>query len=186
MNIGIFGGTFDPPHLGHLTAAERVLEAKLAAEVWFIPCLAHRFGKSPADFSHRLAMCRLLIAGRAGMRVSDIETAVNRPGYTIDLVHRLMLDYPEHSFWLIAGSDIYHQKNKWHRYDEIASLAPPIFIERRGEAPIPEPVLEAPPDISSENLRAALARGESPIDKMPSAVIEYIRNNRLYLNKTDS
>jgi nicotinate-nucleotide adenylyltransferase len=184
MNIGIFGGTFDPPHLGHLTAAERVLDAGLAEEVWFIPCLAHRLGKSPADFSHRLAMCRLLINGRAGMRVSDIEASVNRPGYTIDLVHRLMQDHPEHRFRLVAGTDIYHQKDKWHRYDEIAALAPPIFIARRGEAPIPEPVLKAPPGISSESLRAALARGESPSDKMPPAVIEYIRDKGLYRSKS--
>ena len=180
MIIGILGGTFDPPHNGHLIAATRVLDAELTDEVWLIPCLAHRFGKAPADFEHRLAMCRLLIAEQPNLRVSDIEVTVNRPGYTIDLVNRLRADYPGDTFRLIAGTDIYHQKSAWHRYDEIAALAPPIYVERRGEAPIPEPTLAPPPNISSHELRDALQQGERPEDRMPGSVIDYILANGLY------
>lgn len=180
MMIGILGGTFDPPHLGHLIAAKNVLAAGLADEVWLIPCLAHRFGKAPAPFDHRLAMCRLLIEGHLNLRVSDIEVTVNRPGYTIDLVHRLMQAHPENEFRLIAGTDIYHQKDLWHHYDEIARLAPPIYVARQGEPPIPEPVLPAPPDISSHKLREAIAWGETPEDKMPRTVIDYARALGLY------
>ncbi len=180
MIIGILGGTFDPPHNGHLIAALHTIEAKLVDEVWFVPCLAHRFGKAPAPFEHRVAMCRLLVSENPALKVSDIEVVVNRPGYTIDLVNRLRADFPEHAFRLIAGTDIYHQRTAWHRYDEIAAMAPPIYIARRGEAPIPEPVLPAPPDISSHKLRDAIARGERPVDRMPAAVLDYIVEHKLY------
>ncbi len=180
MRIGVFGGTFDPPHLGHLEAAGHVLDAGLADEVWFVPCLKHRFGKAPAPFHHRLAMCHLLIEGQSRMRVSDLEALINRPGYTIDLVRRLMADFPQHTFRLIAGTDIYHQRDQWHQYDEIAKLAPPIYVARMGEPPIPEPVLPPPPEISSRKLREALAAGASPREAMPDRVIEYARNNGLY------
>ena len=182
MIIGILGGTFDPPHNGHLVAAKRVIEAALTDEVWFVPCLAHRFGKAPASFAHRLAMCRLLIENTPHMRVSDIEGALNRPGYTFDLVTRLGADYPQHAFRLIAGTDIYHQREAWHRYDEIAALAPPIYVEREGENPIPEPTLPAPPNISSHEIRAEIQRGVSPKDTLPDSVRRYISTHNLYRN----
>ena len=181
MRIGILGGTFDPPHVGHLGAAIRVLDSGLTDEVWFVPCLAHRFGKAPAPFEDRLAMCELLIEGHKGLRVTDVEASINRPGYTIDLVRRLMHDFPEHTFRLIAGTDIYHQKDLWHQYDEIARLAPPIYVRRIGEPPIPEPVLPAPPEISSHRLRDVLAAGGDPTEDMPERVIEYVHEHGLYL-----
>ena len=180
MNIGILGGTFDPPHFGHLGMATHVLKTGQVDEIWFIPCLTHRFGKAPTAFAHRVAMCRLLIDRRAQLKVSEIEKVLNRPGYTLDLVERLRSDHPMHRFFLIAGQDIYHQKAKWHHYDEIAALAPPIYVARVGERPIPEPVVEAPPNISSSDIRRRLSRNDSVAGLLPDTIRDYIEVHHLY------
>ena len=178
--VGILGGTFDPPHRGHLGVARNTLAAGPVKQVWFVPCLRHAFGKQPVAFAHRLAMCRLLIAGEPRMRVSDVEAEIDSPGRTLDLIRHLQRSHSQTRFRLIAGSDIYHERGKWHRYEDVARLAPPIYVERSGEPPIPEPTLPAPPAISSEQIRAALARGERPVDGLPEAVIDYIGEHRLY------
>jgi nicotinate-nucleotide adenylyltransferase len=180
MIVGIFGGTFDPPHLGHLGAARAALDSGEVDEVWLVPVLAHRFGKTPAPFEDRLAMCRLLVAGEEGMEVSEMERELERPGYTLDLVEALGRAHPEARFRLIAGADIYHERHEWHRYDDIAALAPPLYVAREGVAPIPEPTLPAPPPVVATEVREALARGERPVDALPEAILEYIAANRLY------
>lgn len=180
MKIGILGGTFDPPHLGHLGMALNVLKTGKVREIWFVPCLAHRFGKAPTAFEHRVAMCRILIAGHAPLSVSTIEKSINRPGYTLDLVIRLIADFPTHRFYLIAGQDIYHQKENWHHYNEIALLAPPIYVARVGEPPIPEPLVEAPIDVSSSEIRQLLAEKQPLEDRIPAEIVEYINTHKLY------
>ncbi len=182
MTVGILGGTFDPPHLGHLGVASSALSAGLVDEVWLIPCLSHRFGKSPEPFEHRLAMCELLAGDDSRIRVSDVEARLNRPGYTLDLVRRLQREHPTLAFRLIAGTDIYHEREKWHRYDEVARLAPPIYVARQGEPPIPEPTLAPPPDISSSRIRGALRRGERPEGVTLESVLRYIEAHVLYLS----
>ncbi len=180
MIVGVLGGTFDPPHLGHLGVARTALASKQVDKIWLVPCLAHRFGKQPGRFENRLAMCRLLIEDEPDMAVSDIEVTLKRPGYTLDLVKALYGAHPEWSFRLIAGADIYHEKEKWHCYDEIADLAPPIYVARKGIPPITDPTLEAPMEISSTELRAAFSRGERPVDAVLSSIITYIETHRLY------
>jgi nicotinate-nucleotide adenylyltransferase len=178
--VGILGGTFDPPHVGHLGVARNVLASGAVEQVWLVPCVEHAFGKQPAAFEHRLALCRLLIEGEPGVTVSDVEAEVDSPGRTLDLVRFLDRVFPGTAFRLIAGSDIYHERQKWHRYDEVARLAPPIYVERAGEAPIPEPTLPAPPAVSSQQIRAALACGERPVELVPARLLDYIEVHRLY------
>jgi len=182
MIVGILGGTFDPPHLGHLDVASIALDTGAVEQVWLVPCLTHRFGKSPAPFPHRLAMCRLLAETDERIRVSGIEEELNRPGYTLDLVMALREQYPETDFRLLAGTDIYHQKDQWHRYDDVARLAPPIYIERVGEPPIPEPTLGPAKEISSSTLRQMLSRGERPTGLTLESICGYIETHALYRN----
>jgi nicotinate-nucleotide adenylyltransferase len=183
--VGILGGTFDPPHFGHLGMAVNVLSTRQVGEIWFVPCLTHRFGKAPAPFADRMAMCRLLISGQEKMCVSEVEAELNRPGYTLALVKRLMADHPGHTFRLVAGQDIYHQRDKWHHYDEIAAIAPPIYVARVGEPPIPEPTVPAPPDVSSSELREMIA-SRTPVDGLlPKTIIQYIEAHHLYVDASD-
>ncbi len=184
MTTGILGGTFDPPHLGHLELATTALASGEVQEVWFVPCFTHRFAKQPALFKHRLAMCRLMVAGEAAMKVSDMETRLERPGYTLDLVRALRAAHPEVVFRLLAGTDIYHERDKWHRYDEVAKLAAPLYVARQGIEPIPEPTLPAPVGICSSSVRDALARGERPHDLLPREVFDYIEAHGLYREDT--
>lgn len=180
MNVGILGGTFDPPHLGHLELAKIVLGSGKVEQVWFVPCYSHRFGKNPASFDDRLAMCHLLIEDEQAMRVSDIERDLKNPGYTLELIQTLGQRYKEHNLRLVAGTDIYHERKKWHRYEEIASLAPPIYVARRGALPIPEPTLPPPPDISSSRIRQRLENGLDVRADVPQKVLNYIREKGLY------
>ena len=180
MIVGVLGGTFDPPHLGHLAVARNVLKSGLVATVWFIPCLAHRFGKQPTGFEHRIAMCQLLVRDEEGMAVSNVEASLENPGRTLDLIVTLQAIHHTDSFRLVAGSDIYHERHHWHRYDEIEKLAPPIYVERKGIERIPISTLAAPPEISSSDLRTALARGERPTNEITQDVLDYIETHGLY------
>jgi nicotinate-nucleotide adenylyltransferase len=180
MIVGILGGTFDPPHLGHLGVARAALESGQVAEVWLVPCVRHALGKEPTGFDHRLAMCRLLVDGDPRIAVSQAEADLPEPGKTLELVLALERAHPSHEFRLIAGADIFHERHKWHRYDEVARRASPIYVARAGVAPIPEPTLPAPIDVSSSEVRALLERCERPTRGVPASILDYIEQERLY------
>ncbi|MDD5306222.1 MAG: nicotinate-nicotinamide nucleotide adenylyltransferase [Deltaproteobacteria bacterium] len=177
---GILGGTFDPPHVGHLALARIALASGLVDRAWLVPCLRHPLGKEPAPFEDRVAMCRLLVQGEPAMDVLEIEREIDGPGRTLDLVNALRAAHPNVALRLLAGSDIWHERHLWHRYDEVARLAPPIFVRREGAPPIAEPCLDAPPLVSSSELRAILARGERPAGLAPEPVLAYIEAHGLY------
>lgn len=180
MIVGVLGGTFDPPHIGHLGAARAALDSGQVQAVWIVPCVRHAFGKTPAPFEHRLEMCALLVAGEDEIEVSDAESRLAEPGRTLDLVQGLMREHPDHRFRLIAGADIYRERHQWHRYDEVARLAPPIYVARAGIAPIDPPTLPAPPDVSSSDIREQLERRERPAEGVPGPILDYITAHRLY------
>jgi len=180
VTVGIFGGTFDPPHFGHLGVIDHALASGLVDAIWVVPCVAHAFGKQPAAFEHRLAMCRLLFGDRPGVMISDFERQLDHPGRTLELVTRLRAAHPDERFRLVAGADIWHERGKWHHYDEVAALAPPLYVSRRGLTDPPGPRLPAPPEISSTALREALAHGAAPVEWTSSQIIDYAREHRLY------
>jgi nicotinate-nucleotide adenylyltransferase len=180
MEAGIFGGTFDPPHNGHLALCRTVIGSGLVDRLLVVPCLVHAFRKQPVSFEHRVAMCELMVGTEREISVSEAEAAIEEPGKTLMLVRHLMEENPGVGFRLVVGSDIYHERDRWYEFDKVARLAPPIYVERRGVEPIPEPVLEAPPRVSSRDVRHALERGVVPTDLLPEAVAAYIVSNQLY------
>lgn len=180
MRIGILGGTFDPPHLGHLGLVDTALASGQLDRALLVPCLAHALGKAPASFEHRLAMCRLLVAGEPRAEVSDAERALATPGRTLELLGVLGERHPEAILRLVAGADIWFERDRWYRFDEVARLAPPLWVGRRGVPPIPEPTLPAPPEVSSGDVRAALAAGKRPEHLVPAAVLDYVAMHGLY------
>lgn len=179
--IGIFGGTFDPPHLGHTLACLWALETGEVDRVMMVPVGRHAYGKAPgASFEQRVAMCRLALyhLGAAGA----VSTAEDRPGvsYMVDTLRLLQSTHPDAQFRLMVGTDVAVDVIKWREGAEVLRLAPPL--------PMPRPVVGVPldqqpgalPPISSSQVRAELASGGDAASLLGHRVREYIRIHRLY------
>lgn len=187
--IGVFGGTFDPFHVGHLLAAvdaRRALELErvllvVAADPW------QKSGEVMASAADRLAMAEAGIAGVDGLEVDRSEIDRGGPSYTADTLAELAGRYPGRPLVLIVGSDVAAQLATWKRADEIRSLANLAVLVRPGaETSVPPPgwryrsVPTSSPDVSSREIRARLAAGRPVGDLLPAGVIGYVRANGLY------
>ena len=175
MKVALFGGTFDPPHMAHVLSVAWVLGACDLDAVWVLPVARHALGKTPVDVNRRLDLCRLAFAPLVErVQVRDDDAVPDATGYTLDLLSRLAVRHPHARFRLVVGSDVLGQTDRWHRWDEVCRLAPPIVLPRPGW-PVPlgydgevAPVLL--PDLSSTKLRADLAAGISLAGRVPWAV----------------
>lgn len=176
--VAFFGGSFDPPHIAHQVLCLMVLEATEIDQVWMVPTFQHVFGKVMAPFSHRFALCER-IARPFGDRVvvSDIEAELGGESRTLGTLEALTARHPEIAFRLLVGADILAERHRWHRWDDVARLAPPLVVARAG---FPGGDLPAPPDISSREIRNRLGRGESALPLVPRAVMDYIAAEGLY------
>lgn len=187
MRLGIFGGSFDPIHNGHLRLAECCAQQAGLDEVCFIPA-----GVQPlkphgpvASNDHRVAMLRLAVEGLAGLVVSTIEIDRGGVSYTVDTLRQIHADRPDARLFFLMGADSLHDLPKWREPEEVLRLATPLVVGRPGE---PEPTteiaherVEMPPlDISSSELRKRLAAGEACGEWLPSAVAEYLDRHGLY------
>ncbi|MBN2524892.1 MAG: nicotinate-nicotinamide nucleotide adenylyltransferase [Deltaproteobacteria bacterium] len=178
--MGILGGTFDPPHLSHLELARASVNAKIVDRVVMVPCFRHAFLKAPAPFDHRVEMCRKMTEHASFLEVSDVEREMKNPGRTLELLEVLERKYPHCRFRLLVGADIYQERNKWYRFDLIEKKAPPLYFARKG-VPVQKPDwLPAPLGISSSELRARLARGDTVDGFLDASVMAYIVEHRLY------
>ena len=181
--IALYGGSFNPPHIGHLVVISYVLATQPVEAVWLMPCFQHAFGKSLAPFEHRMEMARRLTAGviepgRAA--VTDVESQIGGESRTIDTIKHLRAQYPEVTFDLIVGTDIFQERAAWKNFDELESLCRFIVIGRRG-SPAPKNHVTSPPliDISSTELRERLAKGLSTQSLLPASVAAYIHQESL-------
>ena len=159
MRIAVYGGSFNPPHVGHALVASWVRWTDLADEVWLLPAFAHPFAKDMAPFADRAAMCDV-VAGvlGAGVGVSRVEADLQPPSYTIRTLEHLRVAHPEHTFQLVVGADVVPETPKWRDWDRIAAEFAPIVVGRAGW---PD-VAGAPsfPGISSTEIRRRAAAGE--------------------------
>ena len=181
--IALYGGSFNPPHLGHVQVVSYVLSTSDVDAVWLVPTFQHAFGKSLAPFDERLEMCRLALAPFAPerARVSAIERTMGGQSRTIDTVETLMAADPDARFDLVIGADILEERHLWKRFDRLEQLCRFIVIGRRGYE-IPPDFAAAPPlfDVSSTQLRTALAAREPVENLLPASVAAYIRTAGLY------
>jgi nicotinate-nucleotide adenylyltransferase len=176
--IGLFGGSFNPPHVAHQMVMLYVLETQDVDAIWMIPTYRHAFAKELIDFAHRCRMCELTAAALGGrVEVSRIEGELARPvSRTLDTLEVLRDRHPDARFRLVIGADILHESHKWYGWDRIVALAPPIAVGRAG---LEGPGLGMPP-VSSTEIRERLARGEPVDDLVPRAVVRYIAEQGLY------
>lgn len=152
MRIGLFGGTFDPPHNGHLAVAKRVLYSSLVDQIWFLPCWKHAFGKEPSPFNARVEMCKILIQGQSNMFVSTMEGHLEST-YSIDILTAFKNNFPNDEFRLVLGSDNYWKMDEWKEKNKVLELAPPIWVRRPGSKEIPEPFIYCDSSESSTEIR---------------------------------
>lgn len=169
MRVGFFGGSFDPPHVGHAMVAAWLIWTDQVDEVWLVPVSQHAFGKRSTEFPVRLRWCEALAESLGPrVRVSDIEGEMAGPSYTFRTLCELQSRFSEHSFRPILGSDLVSTLSKWHRGDELQARFPPIFVNRAGyPKAVDGPVF---PEISSSEVRARLVEGGDCTQWLDAAV----------------
>ena len=180
MHVALLGGSFNPPHVGHLIAAHFVRATQAVDEVWFLPAHRHPFGKELVSFEHRVRMCELICADASGwLKVSEVERDVPGDGRTVDTLEHLTRRYPSFAFTLVIGSDILRDLPKWKAFERIQALARVLVLHRAG---YPAPDAFGPPlvEVSSTEIRGLFERGESPDQLVPAAVLAYAQANGLY------
>ena len=203
MKVGIYGGTFDPVHNGHLALAEAALAAFSLERVLFVPghVTPFKIGVRTASAEDRLEMLRLAVAGRPHLGVSTIELDRGGVSYTVDTLEALRAAHPDWDLWFLLGADSLPALGRWHRGADIPRLAnvgtlrrPGIALPARLDGFSPEVsrrllanVADGDcPDISSSEVRRRAAAGESLEGLVPEAVAEYIARRGVYRAATDS
>ena len=186
--IGIFGGSFNPVHNGHIMLAQYLAQHSHLDEVWLTlsPQNPLKISNSLLDDNHRLAMLKLAIERYPLLKVCDIELEMPRPSYTINTLDELSRRYPDYRFNIVIGGDNWNIIDRWKEYQRI--------INEYGVVVYPRPgyelsstnnsnvvVVEAPlADISSTQIREAIAKYDEVGHLLPQGVAEYINKHNLY------
>jgi nicotinate-nucleotide adenylyltransferase len=183
LKIGIYGGTFDPIHHGHLILGRQACEELGLDQLIFVPARVSPF-KSPAFASgeQRLSMLRAAIEGQDGFAADDCELRRSPPSYSIDTVLQIRERDPNAElFWLI-GADNVSGLPKWHRIDELKKLVQFVVLDRgyREKSSHKYPVVQRNIDISATDIRKRVASGRSIRYLVPKAVEDIIRREKLY------
>jgi nicotinate-nucleotide adenylyltransferase len=181
VHVGLFGGSFDPPHICHTLFCFYVLEMTDVEKILWVPCVDHPFGKTAAAYEHRLAMSRLAAGALAPrVEVSNIESTLPRPSFTIHTVEALRQKMPGARLSLLVGSDIVGELDRWERIGELRQWVEFVVVPRGGFAPLENELSFALPRLSSTAIREALREGRSLEGVLSPAVREYIARNGLY------
>jgi nicotinate-nucleotide adenylyltransferase len=200
QRIGVFGGTFDPVHLGHLLMAEQAREQAHLDQVWFIPAASppHKQGQQLTPFAQRVEMLQLAIAGNLCFRVNELEKDRVGPSYTADTLDELHRQNPDKELCLLIGSDCLPDLPQWHDPVRIVRRAVLLVAPRPSwpmisgeqlrallhlpaEVPLRLEVVEVPLlEMASRDLRRRAAEGRSLRYMVPRAVECYIREKHLY------
>ena len=189
--VAVFGGSFNPPHVAHVLAVVYALSTAPIDAVVVVPVFHHPFSKELASFDERLAMCELALGWIPRVSVSTVERELGGASLTLRTVEHLAAAHPDWSLRLLIGSDVLADLPKWHRFDRIAEIAPPLVLGRVGVVPPPPgeglaPSLTAPlpvlPRVSSTEIRASLAGGDLDAvrARVSAKVLDYIEAHRLY------
>ena len=200
MRIGIFGGSFDPIHQGHLILAEQCLEHASLDEVWFIPAALspHKQDGAHANDRQRVEMIEFAIAGHSSFLLSKTELERGGVSYTVDTLTQINEEKPDDDLFLLIGGDSLAKFDTWRNPEKICRLATPLVVGRPGSPPVDLSAFEPYADqqqmaeieryafdsrmieISSTELRARSAAGRSLRYLLPRAVEKYIETKELY------
>ena len=195
--MGLFGGSFDPIHQGHVDMALRLAESLELDSVLLMPTFVppHKIRESMASAEHRLAMCRLVAREHPKLQVSDLELTRGGASFTVDTLRALREQYPDAKWYLITGADMFVTLRTWYHFEDIAHMATLCTVPRAGtdterlkkyaaqlRATGAECYVDAQPvtTVSSTQIRDYIVAGK-PLDELvPPAVANYIAENGLY------
>lgn len=192
MKIGILGGTFDPPHMGHLIVAEHVRDRLGLEKILFIPAVIPPHKQKRADITSpevRLEMLRLALAGNPEFEASDIEVRRGGVSYTVDTLKELRLRHPSDALFLMIGMDNVAEFHLWKDPEMIMRIAHVVVMTRPGFQPENAAqgvmksmsVCDVPEiEISSREIRNRVRGGQSIRYLVPTTVLDFIAENRLY------
>lgn len=202
--LGLYGGSFDPVHTGHLAVADRAREAFDLSQVWFLPASVppHKLGKRLAGGRDRVCMLELALADRAWARVEAMELGREGPSYTYDTVKQVLGGLPEGSeLFLVLGGDNLPGLPRWYRAEDLLKLVQPIVLRRDGDGEDPVGALEGtlPADLleklrrgyldltpapgCASHIRGAFEDGEGQGTSelnLPPGIGDYIQRRGLY------
>lgn len=169
MRVAVFGGSFNPPHVGHAMVAAWLGWVRRADEVWLVPTWQHAFDKALAPFAARVAACEEL-ARLVGpqVRVSPIEAELPAPSYTIQTLDALAARHPQLRLRLVMGADTWAQRGLWHNFGRIEAEYDPIVV---GRGALAAPDAPSFPDVSSTEVRRRLSAGEAVDAFVPPSVL---------------
>ena len=197
--IGIYGGTFSPPHNGHLAAARAFMEQMWLDILYVIPDALppHKEMADPVSAADRLEMCRRAFGGMEGVYVSDMEIRRGGKSYTVDTLRKLAGE--DRRLFLLCGTDMVLTLDEWREPAEIFRLCYPVYIRREADpsldgllirkiaeyrekyGKVVRRIVTEPLEISSSEIRKKLRAGESVGDLLPPAVEAYIHDKQLYV-----
>ncbi len=187
MKIGLYFGSFNPIHIGHLIIGNYIAEHTSVDQVWFVVSPQNPLKKSSTLLNEyqRLHLVKLAVEGNSKLKVSDIEFKLPRPSYTIDTLVYLQEKYPPHQFTIIIGSDSFCNINKWKNHEKLLSdflfyvyLRPSFSVDTKFSNVT---ILQAPMlEISSTQVRSFIKQGKSIKYLVPDAVMEEIEKGGYY------
>ncbi len=196
--IGIYGGTFSPPHNGHLAAAKAFMEQMWLDFLFVIPAAVppHKEVEQGISAAHRFRMAQLAFQGMEGVYVSDMELQRQGKSYTVDTLRELSGD--DRRLFLLCGTDMMLTLDEWHEPEELFRLCYPVYARREKDAVLDAQIIQKiahyqekygkivrkiqmePVEISSTMIRKKIANGEPVSNWIPPLVEQYIFDNHLY------
>lgn len=184
--IGLLGGTFDPPHLGHLIVAEEVKQTLDLTEIWFLPnhIPPHKQDKQISSGKDRLEMLKRALSGNDSFKIETMELNREGPSYTIDTVLELQRLYSKVEFYFIIGADMVEYLPKWYQIDVLIERLKFVGVKRPGyklQTTYPIIEVEVPEiGISSSFLRDRIKNKLNTKYYLPKSVEKYIEENQIY------
>jgi nicotinate-nucleotide adenylyltransferase len=190
MKVGLYFGSFNPVHHGHLIIANHVAQSTELDQVWFVVSPQNPLKPAAGLLNeyHRLYLIRAAIDGEKQLRASDIEFKLPKPSFTIDTLTYLHEKFPQHDFSIIMGSDSYQNMPKWKNHEQLLKNTAFYIYVRAGFEDIPDyenarvHILKAPLlQISATHIRNTLKAGKSIRFLVPDVVKEEIERNHYYV-----
>ena len=189
--VGLFGGTFDPVHFGHVSIARSFLQTNLIDELWVLltPYPPHKSQEHQATYEVRLEMLEKAFSGIENLSIKTIENELPKPSYSVQTIRHLKQEYPEYTYLYCMGEDSLVQFHTWKYYEEILDECELLVARRPGEthSKVEDKILNrthfvdhTPLAISSSEIREKIANGKPIAELVPEEVVKVIEKEQLY------